>query len=139
MARTRRCVVISPLVRRRRLAQELIQLRDARGYSSAHVASAVGVSRQRISELENGRVVPNLDLVAKVLKYFAVPEEQWQQLMTIARDAQERGWWATFTEEMGTRQALYADLEAGASEIHEYQMVYLRACSRYSRTPRHAS
>ncbi|GAA1625404.1 Scr1 family TA system antitoxin-like transcriptional regulator [Catellatospora bangladeshensis] len=117
--------MISPLVRRRRLAQELIRLRDAHGYSSAHVASAVGVSRQRISELENGRVVPNLDLVAKVLKFFAVPEAQRQQLMTIARDTQERGWWATFAEEMGTRQALYADLEAGASEIHEYQMVYL--------------
>ncbi|MCP2325222.1 DNA-binding XRE family transcriptional regulator [Hamadaea flava] len=117
--------MISPLVRRRRLAAELIRLRDERGYSSARVATEIGVSRQRISELENGRVVPNLELVAKVLRLFMVGEHRAEQLMTIARDAQERGWWATFAAEMGTRQALYADLEAGASEIHEYQMVYL--------------
>ena len=117
--------MISPLVRRRRLAHELIRLRDEHGYSSARVATEIGVSRQRISELENGRVVPNLDLVAKVLQLFAVAEQPCQQLMAIARDAQERGWWATFAAEMGTRQALYADLEAGASAIREYQMVYL--------------
>lgn len=117
--------MISPLVRRRRLAAELIRLRDRHGYSSARVAIEIKVSRQRISEIENGRVVPNLGLVAKVLRLFAVAEQEKQQLMTIARDAQERGWWASFADEMGTRQALYADLEAGASEIREYQMVYL--------------
>jgi len=45
--------------------------------------------------------------------------------MTIAREAQERGWWEKFADEMGPRQALYANLEAGARSIAEYQMTLL--------------
>jgi len=117
--------VISPLVRRRRLAAELIRLRDEHRYSSAHVAAEIGVARQRISRLENGHVAPDLDEIMRILKLFGVADQRWQQIMTIARDAQERGWWTKYADEMGTRQALYANLEAGANEIREYQMVYL--------------
>jgi len=117
--------VISPLVRRRRLAAELIRLRDEHGYSAARVAKEIGVVRQRISRLENGHVAPDLDEIMRILRLFDVSEPRWQQIMTIAREAQERGWWAKYAEEMGTRQALYANLEAGASEIREYEMVYL--------------
>jgi len=45
--------------------------------------------------------------------------------MTIAREAQERGWWEKFAGEMGARQALYANLEAGARTVAEYQMTLL--------------
>lgn len=117
--------MISPLVRRRRLAAELIRLRDEHGYSAARVAKEIGVVRQRISRLENGHVAPDLDEIMRILRLFDVSEPRWQQIMTIAREAQERGWWAKYAEEMGTRQALYANLEAGASEIREYEMVYL--------------
>jgi transcriptional regulator with XRE-family HTH domain len=117
--------LISPLVRRRRLAVELIRLRDEHGYSSARVAAEIGVARQRISRLENGHVAPDLDEIMRVLQLFGVDQQRWQQIMTIAREAQERGWWAKHADEMGIRQALYANLEAGASEIREYQMVYL--------------
>jgi transcriptional regulator with XRE-family HTH domain len=125
MVALRRCAVISPFVRRRRLAAELIRLRDQHGYSSARVAAEIGVARQRISRLENGHVAPDLDEIMRILQLFAVDQQRWQQIMTIAREAQERGWWAKYADEMGTRQALYANLEAGASEIREYQMVYL--------------
>lgn len=117
--------MISPLVRRRRLATELIRLRDEHGYPAARVAAEIGIARQRISRLENGHVAPDLDEVMRILQLFGVDQQRWQQIMTIAREAQERGWWAKYADEMGTRQALYANLEAGASEIREYQMVYL--------------
>ena len=61
----------------------------------------------------------------RILQLFGVDEARWDQIMTIAREAQERGWWEKFADEMGTRQALYANLEAGASAIREYQMVFL--------------
>lgn len=117
--------MISPFVRRRRLARELIRLREEHGYSSARLATDIGVARQRISRLENGHVSPDLDEIMRILQLFGVTESRWNQLMTIARDAQERGWWAKFADEMGSRQALYANLEAGASEICEYHLVFL--------------
>lgn len=58
-----------------------------------------------------------------------VDESRWEKIMTIAREAQERGWWEKFADKMRSRQALYANLEVGACEIHEYQMVFLPGLS----------
>jgi hypothetical protein len=44
--------------------------------------------------------------------------------MTIAREAGERGWWES-NRAMGERQALYANLEAGAQTIREFQMTFI--------------
>lgn len=38
------------------------------------------------------------------------------------RQGAERGWWERHTDAMGPRQALIADLEAGAATIVEYQL-----------------
>lgn len=64
--------MVSPLVRRRRLAAELTCLRDEHGYSSARLATEIGVARQRISEMESGHVVPNLEQIGKILQFFGV-------------------------------------------------------------------
>ncbi len=117
--------MISPYVRRRRLAVELIRLREDHGYSADKLAKAIGVARQRISRVENGHVRPDLDEIMRILDVLNVGEKRWAQIMTIAREAQERGWWEKFTDEMGPRQALYANLEAGARSINEYQMTFL--------------
>ena len=42
-------------------------------------------------------------------------------LVKIVRDAAERGWWNSYGDAMGDRQRLYADIEAGAKTIREYQ------------------
>jgi transcriptional regulator with XRE-family HTH domain len=117
--------VISPYVRRLRLIRELIRLREDHGYSANKLAEAIGVVRQRISRLENGHVRPDQDEIMRILDLFGVGEKRWAQIMRIAREAQERGWWEKFANEMGPRQALYANLEAGASSISEYQMTML--------------
>ncbi|MBX7267540.1 helix-turn-helix transcriptional regulator [Micromonospora sp. Llam7] len=117
--------MISPYVRRRRLAAELLRLREEHGYSTQRLAKEINVPRQRISQLQNGHLRPDLDEIMRILKLFNVGERRWQQIMTIAREAQERGWWEKFRDEMGPRQALYADLEAGARSIVEYQMTLL--------------
>ncbi|WP_328468797.1 helix-turn-helix transcriptional regulator [Actinoplanes sp. NBC_00393] len=117
--------MISPYVRRHRLAAELIRLREEHGYSTQRLAKAIGIPRQRISQLQNGHLRPDLDDILRILDVFGVGERRWEQILTIARDAQERGWWEKFREEMGARQALIADLEAGARAIAEYQMTLL--------------
>ena len=117
--------MISPFVRRHRLAAELVRLREEHGYSADKLAKAIGVARQRISRVENGHVRPDLDEVMRIMDVFGIGEKRWAQLMTIAREAQERGWWEKYADEMGARQALYANLEAGAHLIREYQMTLL--------------
>jgi transcriptional regulator with XRE-family HTH domain len=117
--------VISPYVRRSRLATELVRLREEHDYSADRLAKAIGVTRQRISRVENGHVRPDLDEIMRILDVLNVGQKRWDQIMTISREAQERGWWEKFADEMGPRQALYANLEAGARSINEYQMTLL--------------
>ena len=118
-------MMVSPYVRRRRLAMEILRLRDEYGYSADRLANAVGVKRQTISRIENGHVRPDPDLIMRILAVFNVGEKRWAQIMTIAREAQERGWWERHAEQMGPRQALAASLESGAQRISEYQMTLL--------------
>ena len=117
--------MISPYVRRLRLAAELVTLRQQRKISSEQLARAVGLPRTTISSLENGRRRPDINDVIKIVDHLGVTGDAWTQLINIAREAGERGWWESHSDEMGARQALYANLEAGAGSISEYQMTLL--------------
>jgi transcriptional regulator with XRE-family HTH domain len=115
--------LISPYVRRLRLAEELRALRVERGMTHEQLAKEIGQSRAQISRLENGHTVDQND-VMKILEVLEVDDERWTQIITIAREAGERGWWES-NKAMGARQALYADLEAGAASIREFQMTFV--------------
>ncbi|HEV2370707.1 MAG TPA: helix-turn-helix transcriptional regulator [Streptosporangiaceae bacterium] len=115
--------MISPYVRRLRLGAELRSLRAEAGQTHEQLARRIGESRAQISRLENGHVVDQAD-VMKILDALGVDGERWTKVMTIAREAGERGWWES-TRGMGDRQALYANLEAGATAIREYQQTFL--------------
>src|SRR5918998_1583876 len=84
--------MISPYVRRLRLAAELRALRTHAGVTHVQLAKQIGQSRAQISRLENGHVVDQDD-VMKILDALGVDDERWTQIMTIAREAGERGWW----------------------------------------------
>jgi transcriptional regulator with XRE-family HTH domain len=115
--------MISPYVRRLRLARELRALRIQAGLTHEQLAKKIGQSRAQISRLENGHVVDQADILS-ILDTLGVDGDRWTQIMTIAREAGERGWWES-SRGMGVRQALYADLEAGATTIREYQQTFL--------------
>jgi transcriptional regulator with XRE-family HTH domain len=115
--------VISPYVRRLRLASELRALRARAGLTHQQLAKKIGESRAQISRLENGHVVDQADII-KILDALNVDGEQWTKVVTIAREAGERGWWES-NKAMGERQALYANLEAGAATIREFHMTFV--------------
>jgi transcriptional regulator with XRE-family HTH domain len=115
--------MISPYVRRLRLAAELRALRMHAGVTHVQLAKQIGQSRAQISRLENGHVVDQDD-VMKILDALGVDDDRWTEIMTIAREAGERGWWES-NRFMGERQALYANLEAGAQTIREFQMTFI--------------
>ncbi|GLW35238.1 helix-turn-helix domain-containing protein [Actinoplanes regularis] len=118
--------MISTYVRRLRLAAELTALRQLRKLSSDQLARTAGLPRTTVSRLENGRMRPDPDDVMRILQALDIVDgDHWLQIMTIAREAGERGWWESWANEMGIRQALYANLEAGAASIREYQMTFL--------------
>jgi transcriptional regulator with XRE-family HTH domain len=115
--------VISPYVRRLRLATEIRARREAANLTSEELGKRIGQSRMKISRLETGARRPDIGDVMKILDVLGVDGDEWRALVQVARDAAERGWWETpeFAG-MGDRQKLYADLECGATTIREYQI-----------------
>jgi transcriptional regulator with XRE-family HTH domain len=111
----------SPFVRRRRLAAELRALREQRGMTADRLARLIHQSRMKISKLENAHIRPDLAEIMKILDVLDVTGEKWHEIIRIARDAAERGWWDSYGDAMGDRQRLYADIESGAKTIREYQ------------------
>src|SRR5947208_1383333 len=114
---TRRSRMTSPFVRRRRLAAELRSLREERGLTADEVAQRLHQSRMKVSKLENARVRPDLAEVMKILDVLSVRGAKWEEIVRIARDAAERGWWDAYGDSMGERQRIYADIESGAKTI----------------------
>jgi transcriptional regulator with XRE-family HTH domain len=115
--------MISPYVRRLRLATEVRALRAEAQLTADQLGKRIGRSRADISRLENGHVVDQADIIS-ILDTLGVDGDRWTQIVTIAREAGERGWWES-NKTMGDRQALYANLEAGAATICEYQQTFM--------------
>jgi len=115
--------MISPYVRLLRLATGVRALRADAGLTADQLGKRIGRSRADISRLENGHVVDQADIIA-ILDALGVDGDRWTQIVTIAREAGERGWWES-NKAMGDRQALYANLEAGAATIREYQQTFV--------------
>lgn len=114
----------SPIVRRRRLGAELRRLREAAGLTGDQLAARVGWSSSKVSRIENARVRPEVGDVMDVLDELGVTGAKREELIAIARDAAStRGWWRAYGDDMSLRQKGYAELEAGAAHIREYQLV----------------
>lgn len=52
------------------------EIRTARGIRQEELARLMGVSRQTISSLENGRYNPSIQLAYKLAKYFGMSIEE---------------------------------------------------------------
>jgi transcriptional regulator with XRE-family HTH domain len=115
--------MISPYVRRLRLGAEVRALRAGAGLTADQLGRRIGRSRADISRLENGHVVDQADVIS-ILDALAVDGDRWTQIVTIAREAGEKGWWESY-KTMGDRQALVANLEAGATAIRMYEQRFL--------------
>jgi putative transcriptional regulator len=50
--------------------------RSQRGLSQAEVAAALGVSRQTVISIENGRYLPSLPLAFRIARFFGMPVEK---------------------------------------------------------------
>lgn len=112
----------SPVVRRVRLGAELRRLRHRQSLTLEQVCARLGwASTSKLSRIELGQSRPDLADVLDLLDVYEVPAERRTELIVIARDAATGRGWSKALGEMGERQRAYAELEAGAARIVEYQ------------------
>ena len=113
---------MSPVVRHRRLVQELRRLREAAHLTCEEVAAALEVSPSKISRIETGRVLVSPRDVRDLLRIYGVPDDERDALIQLARDSRQKGWWHAYADGVRPRVATYLDLESSASDLRFYQV-----------------
>ncbi|HET9138006.1 helix-turn-helix transcriptional regulator [Actinophytocola sp.] len=108
----------SPTVRRRRLASELRRLREAARLTIDEVGEKLECSASKISRIETGHVGVTPRDVRDMLELYALPEDQREVLVQLAREARKKGWWHAYNEVF---TGAFVGLESDASSLRAYQ------------------
>ncbi len=112
----------SPTVRGRRLRHELRKIREEHGLTIEQVSERSGGdwNASTISRWETGdRRIRPVDL-RRLLDLYDVHGEQREVMLTLARQARERGWWRSYSDAVPEWFEVYLGLEAEAAVIHDY-------------------
>jgi hypothetical protein len=90
--------VQSPTVRRRRLGQELRQLREAARLTIDEVAQRLEMSPAKISRIETGRVSVRPRDVSDLLDQYEIHGTDRDNLLAMTREACQQGWWHSYSD-----------------------------------------
>jgi hypothetical protein len=107
----------SPTVRRRRLAAELRAIRESTGRSGDVVANALRWSPSKISRYELARTGLKPEEVEKLLDYYQVSGQRRAQLLELAKDAAQRGWWEEYSDGLSADYQQFIGMEHEATSI----------------------
>jgi len=115
----------SPTVRRLRLAAELREIRESKGKSGDSVAAALKWSPSKISRYERARTGLLPKEVERLLDYYEITGDRRAQLLSLAEEAAQKGWWEEFGDSLSPdyRQFIGLEHEASAIEIWHVDVV----------------
>ncbi len=107
----------SPTVRRRRLAAELRGIREEKGKNGDAVAAALRWSPSKISRYERARTGLRPQEVERLLDYYQITGPRRAQLLGLAGDAAQKGWWEEFADSLPEDYQQFIGLEHEAASI----------------------
>jgi transcriptional regulator with XRE-family HTH domain len=111
----------SPIVRRRRLAAELREIRESKGESGDAVAKALHWSPSKISRYERAKTGLPPGEVERLLDYYGITGPRRELLLALARDASQKGWWEDYGDSLSPDYQQFIGLEDEASAIAVWQ------------------
>jgi transcriptional regulator with XRE-family HTH domain len=109
---------VSPTVRRRRLGAELRKYREAAGLTIDHVAEQLDCSASKISRLETGQTGSSARDVRDMLSLYGVSGQELEDLMAVARETRQRGWWQPYGSVL---TGAFVGFESAAELIRSYE------------------
>lgn len=114
----------SPTLRQRELGLRLRKLRTGLGMTVEEVADKLLCSPAKVSRMETAARRPWPRDVRDLCALYGVDEADAAELMQLARQAQEQGWWTKYED---LNLSPYIGLEQEASSITCYCMYYVPA------------
>ncbi len=107
----------SPMVRRRRLAAELREIRESRGRSGESVARALKWSPSKVSRYERARTGLRPQEVERLLDYYHITGPRRELLLGLAEDATQKGWWEELGDHLSENYQQFIGLEHEATAM----------------------
>jgi transcriptional regulator with XRE-family HTH domain len=115
-----------PIVLRILLGTQLRRLREARGITAQEAASAIRASESKISRIELGRnAVREVDIADLLSLYGLTDTAEREQLLSLASQANQPGWWHRYQDVLPTWFQAYIGLEESAESIRSYDAQFI--------------
>ena len=112
----------SPTARQRELGTRMRGLRNEHNMTVEEVADKLLCSATKVSRLETGARRPSLRDVRDLCELYEVDEATTAELMSLAREAREPGWWNQY-DDLNLDPLI--GLEEAAAKITCYSMHYM--------------
>lgn len=114
-----------PSVRRRQLGAMLRQLRVDAGVSRRDAADWLELTEQTLSKIELGRQAIKGTLVRLACQRYDVDAGTLDNLLRLAREANQRGWWTAYRDTVPTWFLQFVGLEGDAADIWTYESEFV--------------
>jgi transcriptional regulator with XRE-family HTH domain len=116
----------APTVLRILLGTQLRRLRESRGISAQEAARAIRGSESKISRIELGRnAVREVD-IADLLNLYGITDlAEREQLLTLASQANQQGWWHRYQDVLPNWFQSYIGLEESAESIRSFDTQFV--------------
>ncbi|MFP5068097.1 helix-turn-helix domain-containing protein [Pseudonocardia nantongensis] len=115
-----------PTARRIVLGTHLRRLREQAGIKRSDAAYSIRGSDSKMSRLESGKVGFKPRDVEDLLTMYGIGDEaEREQVVAMAADSNESGWWARYTDVVPGWFEDFVGLEASASRILSYELLFV--------------
>jgi transcriptional regulator with XRE-family HTH domain len=108
------------MIRRRVLARQLRLLREEAGLTLEDAAPRLHFSVSKLSRIENAQVMIDIHWVKSMLDLYDVGGARWGELMDLAQEAMQPGWWKAY----GLGNSSYVAFETEARRVQVFSLSY---------------
>jgi transcriptional regulator with XRE-family HTH domain len=116
----------APTVLRILLGTQLRRLRESRGITAQAAARAIRGSESKISRIELGRnAVREVDIADLLNLYGITDQVEREQLLTLASQANQQGWWHRYQDVLPNWFQSYIGLEESAESIRSFDTQFV--------------
>lgn len=114
-----------PTVRGQELGEELRAIREAAGLTIHRAARRIDASPAKLSRVETGMRSAMVEDVAALLAVYDVTGAKRRELLNLARETEQRGWWQRNRPDFAQRQRTLIGLESKADRIVNFETVVI--------------
>lgn len=115
----------APTVLRMVLGKRLRQLREQAGVSFDDAARAIEVTALTVRRMEKAEVGLRIPYVKELLRTYGVSGAEIEDFLSLAREANQPGWWHKFRDVLPEWFSAYVSLESEAAVIRLYEPQYV--------------